>query len=118
MAFCGEVAAKRDHTCTILKDISVADKHAKLTVAGTVGAAGQCPHTAPARAEKGTRHWSDQGPVGDHPQRTGGGTALDKTQREVHTRAVLSDLAKLTDAGRLGTVGPMQAPVQFLVAKE
>lgn len=118
MAFCGEVAAKRDHTCTILKDISVADKHAKLTVAGTVGAAGQCPHTVPARAEKGTRHWSDQGPVGDHPQKTGGGTALDKAQREVHTRAVLSDLAKLTDAGRLGTVGPMQAPVQFLVAKE
>lgn len=118
MAFCGEVAAKRDHTCTILKDISVADKHAQLTVAGTVGAAGQCTHTVPARAEKGTRHWSDQGRAGDHPQRTGGGTALDKTQREVHTRAVLSDLAKLTDAGRLGTVGPMQAPVQFLVAKE
>lgn len=118
MDFCGEVAAKRDHTCTILKDISVADKHAKLTVAGTVGAAGQCPHTVPARAEKGTRHWSDQGPVGDHPQRTGGGTALDKAQREVHTRAVLSDLAKLTATGRRGTVGPMQAPVQFLVAKE
>lgn len=67
----------------------------QLTVAGTVGAAGQCTHTVPARAEKGTRHWSDQGRAGDHPQRTGGGTALDKAQREVHTRAVLSDLAKV-----------------------
>lgn len=32
--------------------------------------------------------------------------------------ALVSCWFQLTDAGRLGTVGPMQAPVQFLVAKE
>lgn len=116
--FCGQVAAKKEHTSTILKLISVADEPAKLTVAGTTGAVGQCTHTVPARVDEGIRRWSDRGHAQVHPRSTGGVTAMEKTQRKIHTGAVFSEIAQLTANGRLGTVGPMQTPVQFLVAKE
>lgn len=116
--FSGQVAAKKEHTSTIHKLTSVADEHAQLTVAGTTGAVGQCTHTVPARVDEGIRRWSDRGHAQVHPRSTEGVTAMEKIQRKIHTGAVFSEIAQLTATGRLGTVGPIQTHVQFLVAKE